>query len=182
MSYTYSVVTGSDVEDGLKGQPDDTGGVHGEANELGFVEILWTLPGLEGIEGAEDDEDAVVGEGHQHARVQAVAFQSHHISPIWTNLFPHSWCLNQQPDKSNQQLGGDQCGTNCYLRGRAYKAWSSGTVPCPSKDPSDPVGLRQQSWIANSKGGAKAKTSQGAHKRWRFGNVNEGHGIAQEYT
>jgi len=67
MHPTYSVVTGSDVEDGLEGQPDDAGGVHGEADELGLVEVLWTFPGLEGIEGAEDDEDAVVGERHQHA-------------------------------------------------------------------------------------------------------------------
>jgi DhnA family fructose-bisphosphate aldolase class Ia len=45
----YPIVTGCDIEYGEEGQPDDAGGVHGEANELGLVEVLWTLPGLESI-------------------------------------------------------------------------------------------------------------------------------------
>lgn len=45
----YPVVTRSNIKDGKKGQPDYTGGVHGESNELGFIEVLWALSGLEGI-------------------------------------------------------------------------------------------------------------------------------------
>lgn len=45
----YPVVAGCDVENGKKRQPNDAGGVHGESDKLGFVEILRALPGLEGI-------------------------------------------------------------------------------------------------------------------------------------
>lgn len=45
----YPVVAGCDIEDGKKGQPNDTGGVHGESDKLGLIEILRALPGLEGI-------------------------------------------------------------------------------------------------------------------------------------
>lgn len=58
----HPVVAGSDIEDGLKREPDDAGGVHGEPDELGLVEIFRALSRLECVDGAEDDEDAVVGE------------------------------------------------------------------------------------------------------------------------
>ena len=48
-SSRYPVVTGCNIEDGKKCQPNYTGGVHGESNKLGLVEILGALPGLEGI-------------------------------------------------------------------------------------------------------------------------------------
>ena len=47
--YPYPVVTGRDVEDRKEGQPDDAGGVHGESDELGLVEVLRALPGLESV-------------------------------------------------------------------------------------------------------------------------------------
>lgn len=45
----YPVVTRCNIENGKKGQPNYTGGVHGESDELGLVEVLRALPGLEGI-------------------------------------------------------------------------------------------------------------------------------------
>ena len=83
---THPVVAGRYVEDGLEGQPDDTGGVHGEPNELGLVEVLGAFPGLEGIDRAEDDEDAVVGQSSQHAGVLAVALQGDYIPPLGAHL------------------------------------------------------------------------------------------------
>lgn len=41
---------------GNESDPNDTSGVHGEADELGFVEVLWDVAGLEGVERAESDE------------------------------------------------------------------------------------------------------------------------------
>lgn len=38
-------VVGAEV-DGYKGQPDNTGGVHGEGNVLSLVEISWDVAGL----------------------------------------------------------------------------------------------------------------------------------------
>ena len=51
-------------EDGYEGEPDDAGGVHGEADVLGLVEVGGDLPGLDGVDGAEEDEDHVVHQGH----------------------------------------------------------------------------------------------------------------------
>ena len=53
-SRRYPVVTGCDVENGKKRQPDYAGGVHGESNKLGLVEVLGALPGLEGIPKGRD--------------------------------------------------------------------------------------------------------------------------------
>ena len=50
-------------EDGYEGEPDDAGGVHGEADVLGLVEVGGDLPGLDGVDGAEEDEDHVVDKG-----------------------------------------------------------------------------------------------------------------------
>lgn len=36
-------VTGGDIEDGQEGQPDNAGGVHGKADELGLLKFSGTL-------------------------------------------------------------------------------------------------------------------------------------------
>ena len=43
-----------------EGEPDDAGGVHREPDELGLVEVLRHLPGLDGVEGAHRDQDHAV--------------------------------------------------------------------------------------------------------------------------
>ena len=62
--YIYRVVVVGPEEDGYEGEPDDAGGVHGEADVLGLVEVGGDLPGLDGVDGAEEDEDHVVHQGH----------------------------------------------------------------------------------------------------------------------
>ena len=46
--------------DGDERQPDDTRGVHGKRDILGFVEILRDLPRLESVDGTEEDEHHIV--------------------------------------------------------------------------------------------------------------------------
>ena len=41
--------------DGQVGQPDNAGGVAGESNKLGFIEIFWNISGIKGINMAEDN-------------------------------------------------------------------------------------------------------------------------------
>lgn len=52
-----------------EGDPDDEEDEHAEGNELGFVEVLWQLPGLEGEEEADGSQQAGVAdqgaEGHE---------------------------------------------------------------------------------------------------------------------
>ena len=55
---TYSVVAAEVDTD--EGEPDDARRVHGEANELGLVEVLGHLPGLNGVVCADGDQDHVV--------------------------------------------------------------------------------------------------------------------------
>ncbi len=49
--------------DGNEGEPDDTGGVHGEADELGLVEGLGDFASQDGVDGADDDQQDRIGEG-----------------------------------------------------------------------------------------------------------------------
>lgn len=51
-SCLHSVVTGCHVKYREERQPDDAGGIHGEAYELGFIEVFRTLPCFEGIHSA----------------------------------------------------------------------------------------------------------------------------------
>lgn len=49
---TDLVIVVSAKVDGHEGQPDDARRVHGKADVLGFIEVLWYLAGLERIQGA----------------------------------------------------------------------------------------------------------------------------------
>ena len=48
--------------DGDEGEPDDAGGVHGEADELGLVKGLGDLAGQDGVDSADDDQQDRIGE------------------------------------------------------------------------------------------------------------------------
>ena len=43
-----------------EGKPHNAGGVHGEPNVLGLVEVWWNLPGLDCIHSAEQNQYHVV--------------------------------------------------------------------------------------------------------------------------
>ena len=43
-----------------KGQPYDAGGVHGEPDKLGLVEVLRNFPCFDGVDGAHGDQDHAV--------------------------------------------------------------------------------------------------------------------------
>ena len=179
---SYPVVAGSDIENGLEGEPDDAGGVHGESDELGLVEVLGALPRLEGVDSAEDDEDAVVGEWHEHAGVPAVALEGDHVSPLRAHLLPNPWHLHQQPDKSHQQLARDKSAADRHLGGGADEARPLGSIFHAAEDTSDTVGLGKESWVAHCKGGAQAESAQGANSGGRFGDVDEGHEVAHQHS
>jgi len=62
---------------GNKGEPDDAGGVHGETDVFGLVEILGNFARLDGVHRADDDQQHVVDERQQEPLVLHVAFQHH---------------------------------------------------------------------------------------------------------
>lgn len=142
--WTYPVVTGCNIENRLESQPDDACGVHGEPDELGLVEVLRAFACFEGVDGAKDDEDAVVGEGHEHAGVLAVTLEGDHIPPLWAHFLSHTRGLDHQPDDDYDQLTGDQSPTNGDLGGRADEARPLGSVLHSAEDPSNAVGLSEK--------------------------------------
>ena len=180
--HTHPVVASRDVEDGLEGQPDDAGGVHGEPDELGLVEILRTLPGLEGVDGAQDDEDAVVGERHQHAGIPAVALEGDHVPPLGAHLLPDPGRLHQQPHHHHQQLAGDEAAADGHLGAGADEARPLRPVLHAAEDAGDAVGLGEQRRVAHGEGGAQAQPAQRAHGRGRLADVDEGHAVAHQHA
>ena len=67
-STNLEIIPRSEI-DRHKGEPDDTGGVHGEPDELGFVEVLGDLPCFDGVDCTGGDEEHVVEERDEEGRV-----------------------------------------------------------------------------------------------------------------
>ena len=55
--------------DGNESEPDDTRGVHGEADVLGLVEVLGNLARLDRVHGTHHDQEHVVDERQQEPLV-----------------------------------------------------------------------------------------------------------------
>lgn len=62
-------------EDGHEGQPHDAGGVHGEADGLGFVEGLGDASAFDGVNSARDHEQDAVAQAADQRQVGHVALQ-----------------------------------------------------------------------------------------------------------
>lgn len=58
----YLVIVIRSKVDGDESEPHDAGGVHGESNVFGFVEIFRYFTRFEGVKGAQDNEQHVVKE------------------------------------------------------------------------------------------------------------------------
>ena len=58
---------------GHESQPDDAGGIHGEGNVLGLVEVGGHVAGLEGIVGTAHDEEPIVAQRGHHPQVAGIA-------------------------------------------------------------------------------------------------------------
>ncbi len=70
------LVVGAEV-DGHKSQPDNAGGVHGECNVLGFVEVGRHIASLEGVVGAAHNKQAIVTQRSHYAHVTRVTDEVH---------------------------------------------------------------------------------------------------------
>jgi len=56
-----------------KRDPDDTGGVHGEPDELGLVEVFGQIARLECIQRTHGDQHEVQSERYEHGHMRLVA-------------------------------------------------------------------------------------------------------------
>ena len=100
--------------DGHEGQPDDAGRVHGEADELGLVEVLGDLPGLDGVEGADGDENHVVHLRDEEGGVGHVALQDD-LLPVRVDLVRRREG-GEHPEEGGAELDGHQRGRDHQLR------------------------------------------------------------------
>ena len=100
---------GSAKEDRHKGQPDDTGGVHGEANGLGLVEGLGHATGLDGVHGARDHEQEAVAQATNERQIGHVTLE-HASGLFWVRrpllfVVNHTvWGLGPQPSQHSDHL------------------------------------------------------------------------------
>jgi len=62
-------------EDGYEGQPDDAGGVHGEADGFGLVEGLGDSSALDGVHRARDHQHETVAQAEDERQVGHVALE-----------------------------------------------------------------------------------------------------------
>lgn len=58
---------------GHKSQPNDAGGVHGEGDIFGLIEVGGHIAGLEGIVGTAHDEESIVAQRGHHTQVAGIA-------------------------------------------------------------------------------------------------------------
>ena len=91
-----------------------------------------------------------------------------------------AWSLDQEPHQCHQKLGRDQGAADGHLGSGADETRPLGAIPCPTEYPRDPIGLGEEGGITDSERGTQAETPKGADDCRRFGDVDEGHGVAQE--
>lgn len=95
-------VAGAEV-DRHEGEPDDTRGVHGEADELALVEVLRYPARLHRVHGRDEDQQGVVQLGEQEAHVLDVALEDH-LAAIRVRV-PGARRLDDHPDQREHHLG-----------------------------------------------------------------------------
>lgn len=131
---------GSAKEDRHKSQPDDTGGVHGEANGLGLIEGLGHATGLDGVHRARDHEQEAVAQATNEGQIRHVALE--HTSGLFWVHRPLLFIVNH----TVRGLGPQPGQHSNHLQ---EAAWLPRTHPdSPSTEVSARVGSLQGSWPA----------------------------------
>ena len=102
--------------DGNESEPDDAGGVHGEADVLGFVEVLWDLPRLDRVERADEDEEHVVDEWKHEPLVLQATLEHDLVSPLERVIQSDVRRIEHQPDDCTDDLHRDEHQRDDHLR------------------------------------------------------------------
>jgi hypothetical protein len=100
--YIYLVRIASPKVDRNKREPDDAGGVHREADELGLVEVLGNLARLDGVHRARGDQQHVVHLRDEEGRVVDLTLQNHLGAVRVKVTRPRR--LHQKPNRGKQHL------------------------------------------------------------------------------
>lgn len=166
--------------DGHKGQPDDTGGVHGECNVLGLVEIGGHVASLEGIVRAAHDEESVVAHRSHDAQVAGVADQVNFLN-AGVGEDGHGGLQDDERDHQSE-LHADEDGGDDHLGPGAHEARLAGAdlLLAARQDASDAVGLGHQGRVAHSRGQAHQEALEVAGRRGGFSYKGERADVTQK--
>lgn len=174
-------------EDGDEGQPHNTCGVHGEADGLGLVEVLWHVPGFDGVDGTCDHQKDAVAQRTDHLQVRDVTLQ-HATRQVGVHglllvvVDDGVGRVHGEPDEHAQQLQADEGGGDSDLGGGADETWGGHRLLALLKDPVDAVGLGEQCGVADAHPQAQEDSPEGAHAHIGLGDHQEGDDVAQEYA
>ena len=164
--------------DGEEPQPDDAGGVHGEPDKLGLVEVLRQVPRLDGVQRAHEDEEEVEAERDDDAQGGGVAHESH--APGHGVIHLGVGRLDNQHDAEDDALDADDDAGDDDLRRGAHEAGLLGHDSLAAfQDPGDAVGPGDQSPVHQREGQSRHDPRQIAEDGGRFGHQQEVAGEGQ---
>ena len=162
-----------------EGQPDDAGGIHGEGDVLGLVEVGRHVARLEGVEGAAEDEQAVVAQRRHHAQVGGVADEVDlaDAGVVVDDLGR----LHDEEAHDDAELEEDEDEGDDQLGAGAHEARLLGAdlLLAAGQDAGDAVGLGDQGGVAHGGRQADARSLQVAVDHVRLGDEAEGAEVAQ---
>lgn len=153
-----------------KCEPDYAGGVHGEGDVLGFVEVGGNVAGFEGVVGAAHDEQTVVSQRSHNTKVAGVADQED-FSDAGVGF---DWFRRLHNDEGDfqRQLKTDKYRGDDHLSPRAHEPRLPGAylLLAACQDAGDAIGFGHQGGVAHGSGEPDEKPLEvaGSHRRSRY--------------
>lgn len=172
-------------EDRDEGQPDYASGVHCEANGLGFIEVFWYIPCLDGVDGAGHHQKDAVAQWADYLQVCDVTLQhatgQHRVDGFLLIIVDDGvWRVHSEPHQHAQQLHADQTGSDGDLGGGTDEARRRDCLLALLEYSIDAVGLGEQRGVADAHAQAQEDPPEGTHSYVRLGNHEEGDDVTQK--
>ncbi len=160
-------------------QPDNAGGVHGERDVFGLVEIGRDVAGLKGVEGAAENKQPVVAQWRHHSERSGVADEVHltygRIVVDHLRRFHDEECHDDAQLNQDQDEGDDQLGAGTH----ETRLLGADLLLAACKDASDAVGLGDQGRVAHGRREPNSQSLQVTVGHVRFGDEAERTQVAQ---
>lgn len=163
-----------------KGQPDNTGSVHGEGDVLGLVEVGRDVAGFKRIIGAAENEQPIVAQWCHHAQITGIAYQKYFSN---TGVgFDRLRRLQDNQRDLQSQLHTDEDERDHHLRPRAHEARLARAylLFAAGQNASDAVGLGDESRVAHGSGESDEEALQVTRGQGGTGDERERANVTQE--
>jgi len=172
-------------EDRDEGQPNDAGGVHGEADGLGLVEGLRHASGFDGVDRAGDHEQHAVAQQADERQVGDVALEhpaGHHRvrGPLVLVVDDGLGGVHAEPDAHAEQLHRGQGERDGQLGGRGNQLGRAHGHGALLEDAVDAVGFGEQGGVTDAHAQTQEDPPHGADPHIGGGDHEEGGGVTEE--